>query len=176
MTAPDHDPLVRFVQESTHNVLSTMFNLEPRPLQSYVDARAEPVADGVVSLIGLAGEWAGTGSIYCSAECACKLSSEFLGMKYTNVDDDVLDAIAELTNMIIGNVKTQLEECVGPLGLSIPTVVYGRNFSARTVGNASWTVVPFELGSEQFHVQICLAANKSGMKLHAHPGHVGVPA
>ncbi len=51
-----------------------------------------------------------------------------------SVNEDVLDAVAELTNMIIGNVKTELEAQVGPLGLSIPTVVYGRNFQTKTAG------------------------------------------
>jgi chemotaxis protein CheX len=40
----------------------------------------------------------------------------------SSVDEDVLDAVAEITNMIIGSVKTDLEGELGPLGLSIPTV------------------------------------------------------
>ena len=51
MTAPDHNQMVQFVQESTRNVLATMFNLEPLPLQSYVDARAEPICRLQNSLI-----------------------------------------------------------------------------------------------------------------------------
>ena len=40
----------------------------------------------------------------------------------------MLDAVAEVTNMIIGNVKTVLESRLGAMGLSTPTVIYGRNF------------------------------------------------
>ena len=50
------------------------------------------------------------------------------------VNEEVLDAVGELTNMIIGNVKTVAEAIVGPLNLSVPTVIYGRNFTSRSLG------------------------------------------
>src|SRR3546814_14068538 len=63
-------------------------------------------------------------------------SSDLMMMaEYDAVNDEVLDAMAEVTNMIIGNVKTALEERIGCMGLSIPTVIYGRNFTYRAVGN-----------------------------------------
>jgi hypothetical protein len=43
------------------------------------------------------------------------------------------------------------------MGLSIPTVIYGRNFTTRSVGHNEWTVVPFELDGEVFEIQISLA-------------------
>jgi chemotaxis protein CheX len=66
--------------------------------------------------------------------------------------------------MIIGNVKTSIEERLGPMGLSIPTVIYGRNFSSRTVGKQNWTVVPFHLGEERLEIQLCLAPNRDGSR------------
>ena len=70
--------------------------------------------------------------------------------EYSSVTDEVLDAVAELTNMIIGNLKTALEEHLGPMGLSIPTVIHGRNFTSRTVGTQDWTIVPFRMESESW--------------------------
>ena len=80
--------------------------------------------------------------------------------EYTSVNEEVLDAVAEVTNMIMGNVKTSLEEDLGAMGLSIPTVVYGRNFSSRTVGKQEWSVVPFKVGTEDLEVQVCLAPGR----------------
>ena len=68
------------------------------------------------------------GSISCTPALACRICSQMLMTESTAVDEEVLDAVAELTNMIIGSVKTDLEQHLGPLGLSIPTVVFGRNF------------------------------------------------
>jgi chemotaxis protein CheX len=76
------------------------------------------------------------------------------------VNEDVLDAISEITNMIIGSFKTEAEGFFGPLGLSIPTVIYGLHFSARTTGKEQWVVVPFSCGAETIDVKVCLTPNR----------------
>jgi chemotaxis protein CheX len=78
----------------------------------------------------------------------------------TSVNEEVLDAVAELTNMIIGGVKTDLEQHLGPLGLSIPTVVFGRNFKTRTSGNSEWIVVRLLWDDECLVVKVCLTRNE----------------
>lgn len=162
MHTPDHETLVKFVHEATVEVFSMMLGLDVDEYNARLQADSTSINDGVVSLIGLAGPWVGTGSLLCSAHFACKAASALLGMEYTAVDHEVLDAFGEVTNMIIGNVKTRLEELAGPLGLSIPTVVYGHNFAARTMGSNRWSVVAFRCGEENFEVQICLAMNQNG--------------
>jgi chemotaxis protein CheX len=162
---PDHDHLVKIVRDSMHDVFSTMLNnIELKQVDAYVDGGAPPTGDGILAFVGLAGSWAGTGSVACSAAFACKMSSQFLMTEYQSVDEDVLDAVAEVTNMIIGNVKTRLEEDLGPMGLSIPTVIWGRNFTSRTVGSYEWSVVPFMAGKERIEVQIFLAPRKDNAK------------
>ena len=73
------------------------------------------------------------------------------------VNEEVLDAVAELTNMIVGSVKTELEKHLGPLGLSIPTVVFGRNFKTKSAGTNEWTVARFHWDGELLLVKLCLA-------------------
>src|SRR6185436_3183039 len=124
--------------------------------------------DGVVSFIGLAGNWAGTGCISCSSATACRVFSQMLLVGRATVDEDVLDAVGELTNMIIGSVKTELEEFTGPLGLSLPTVVYGRNFITRNTGQPEWTVAQFHLGGEDLTVRLCLARTERLARVAQH--------
>ena len=148
--------LVAMITQSTAEVCQMMLDLNVAAEEAYTDQTAPSPCDGITSFIGLAGKWAGTGGISCTAKSACKMSSRLLMGEFSSVDDEVLDAIAEITNMIIGNVKTRLEEALGPMGLSVPTVIYGRNFMRRTTGN-EWIVVPFRWEGDRFEVQICLA-------------------
>jgi chemotaxis protein CheX len=97
--------------------------------------------------------------LYCTGQFACKIASFFLQEDFAAVTEDVLDSVAELTNMIIGNVKTHLENRVGAMGLSTPTVIYGRNFQTRSVRNQKWTVVPFSLEGDRMCVQMCIMPN-----------------
>jgi chemotaxis protein CheX len=161
---PDHNHLVKIVRESTEEVFSTMLGIGLEQVDAYVDKSAPPAVDGILAFVGLAGSWVGTGSVSCSSTFACKMSSQFLMADYQSVNEDVLDALAEVTNMIIGNVKTKLEEDLGPMGLSIPTVIFGRNFGSRTVGTFEWSVVPFMAEGERIEIQICLAPHKESVR------------
>ncbi len=138
-----HEKIVTIVRQAARDVFGTMLALPLEDLEPRQDQGETAPINGVIALVGIGGDWTGTGRICCSAELACRLASAMLGMEYTAVDEDVLDAVAEIANMIIGNVKTILEDELGPLGLSIPTVVFGRNYHARTGRIQSWTVVPF---------------------------------
>jgi chemotaxis protein CheX len=153
----DQSIIVKSICAATEEVFTTMLGMEVKAGAPYqAKNRTDPI-DGVVSLIGLAGAWVGTGSISCSAPFACQLSGRLLMSEFQNVDEEVLDAIAEITNMIIGNFKTSIEERLGPMGLSIPTVVFGRNFSTRSIGTDDWVVVPFECEGGCLEVRACLA-------------------
>jgi len=154
------------------NVFSTMLGQDlPQAEVSLEQGTPEP-NDGVVSFIGIAGTWAGTGSIACSPALACRICSHMLLMEATAVDAEVLDAVAELTNMIIGSVKTDLEQHLGPLGLSIPTVVYGRNFKTKSAGHHEWIVVNYQWDGEPLTVKMCLSAQERTGHQHATGNHL----
>jgi len=156
---------------SSAEVFSTMLGVEIGPGIRGVEHGIPDPSDGVVSFIGLAGSWAGTGSISCSPALACRICSQMLMTESSAVNEEVLDAVAELTNMIIGSAKTELETHLGPLGLSIPTVVFGRNFRTKSAGTTEWLVVRFQWDDETLVVKLCLT--KSDRAVHvAPPSHV----
>jgi chemotaxis protein CheX len=154
--------IVDFISRSSANVFSTMLGTELGPGEASVENGTPESNDGVVSLIGLAGAWAGTGSLTCSPLLACRICSLMLMTETSAVDEDVLDAVAELTNMIIGNVKNDLEQHLGLLGLSLPTVVFGRNFKTRSIGTNEWIVVRFPWEGDLLTVKLCLAPAEKG--------------
>ena len=155
------DALIDMLHKVTGEVLSTMLNLSAHPKAAYTEHQP-PKTEGVVSFVGLAGsDCAGTGSLHCESAVACQLASLFMMSEYQSVDDEVLDAFGELTNMIVGNLKNEIESHLGPMALSIPTVVYGRNFSTRSSGHEDWTVVPFIWDDSLLNVRVCLKARKT---------------
>ena len=159
------------IKAATGEVFSTMLGMEAVAGEDFTEkAGGVAPASGVVSLIGLAGSWVGTGSLACTSALACKLSSQLLMTEFESINEEVLDSMAELTNMIVGNVKTVLEEKVGAMGLSTPTVIFGQNFQTRSARNHEWTVVPFTCGDAHLFVQLCLAPNRETVPKNLHPG------
>ena len=155
----DRDHLIRIARHATTDVFNTMLGLPIEPLEAYVETEPPVAATGILSLIGFAGTWVGNGSFFCSAAMACSIADALLMAEHATVDEEVLDAMAEMTNMILGNVKTELEEALGPMLLSIPTVLHGRNFVKRSMGKRDWIVIPFNCKNERFEIQICMAPN-----------------
>ena len=149
------------IAQSAADVFETMLAMDV----TLGNAREDTInhqADGVVALVGVGGSWAGSGRISCSASLACQLAGAMLMQPFTHVNEEVLDAMSEIANMIIGNVKTTFEERLGFLALSLPTVVYGRNYQTRCAGVRQWTVVPVHCGNEVMEVCFFLVRNERG--------------
>jgi chemotaxis protein CheX len=165
-----HNTIAQSLIRSTGEVFSTMLGAELPPgevtVEGTVEGETSDPNDGVVSFIGIAGSWAGTGSLSCSAAMACRICAAMLMAEAPNVNEDVLDAVAEITNMIIGSVKTDLEAELGPLGLSIPTVVFGRNFKTRSAAAADWIHVRFLWDADPLRIKMCLAPSEKTHAVH----------
>lgn len=156
------------IRQSAAEVFATMLGVEIGGGVSSVEAAAPEANDGVVALIGVAGQWTGTGSLSCSPQLACRICAHMLMTEAGSVNEEVLDAVAELTNMIIGGAKTALEAELGPLGLSIPTVVFGRNFRTKSAIHSEWVVVRFSWEGETLEVKLCLARSEKSASPSVH--------
>jgi chemotaxis protein CheX len=115
---------------ATQEVFTSMLGSEIHQAPAPEVARPAPF-DGVLSLIGLAGALIGNGALVCSAETACLLSSQLLCAQFSQVDEEVLDAVGEIANMIVGGFKNLLESHVGRMQMSIPSVIFGKNICTR---------------------------------------------
>lgn len=156
----EHEELVGHIRAATHHVFGTMLSLKLADADACVRNSCSTSNGDVMALIGLAGAWAGTGTFSCSSETARRVSGAFLMQEFASVDEEVLDAICEIANMILGNVKSELEEELGPMGLSIPTAIFGHNFTTRSVSGSDWSEVPFKLDDQLVSIHVCLAPRR----------------
>jgi chemotaxis protein CheX len=150
------------ISKASREVFETMLNLPLEIDPSVVRDSIQPETfDGVVALVGVAGSWTGTGHISCSSLFAQQLAGALLMTEYDSVNEEVLDAVGEVANMIIGNVKTFFEERLGPLGLTVPTVIFGRNYRTRSAGAKDWVLVRLHSGEEKMDINFCLMPSRA---------------
>ena len=107
-------------------VFGTMVNYPATPAPA-----AEIIGSRVTAFIGIGNGKKYTVLLECGEALACKAAGAMLMDTYAEWSDGVQDALAEITNMIAGNVKSKLPEPQG-LSLSLPTVVRGSNYECRT--------------------------------------------
>jgi len=153
----DPDLLIDATEQATKEVFLTMLGADV----SREPQGAEFPEGGVVSLVGLTGNYSGTGTISCTPAVAMRVAASMLMLDPSEgnqaVDDDVLDAVAELTNMVVGNIKNALADKFGEMAISIPTVVYGRNFRFKNIAAMREVSVLFRWEEDLVQVKICLA-------------------
>ena len=164
----DQPAVVKALRDAARNVFTTMLELDLADAGAYVEKIPPGPSAGVIAVIGMAGQWICTGSLLCSATLARRLSGKLLMAEFDDVSEEVLDAMAEVTNMIIGSFKNSAEPYLGPLGLTIPTVIYGMQFLARSAEKENWTVIPFRCGEEYLIVKLLVTPNRGFSHLAPH--------
>lgn len=158
--------LVQEIKDATESVLGTMMGIAATAGEVEPDSPGPGPIGGVSAMVGIVGPWVGTGSVSCDESLACLLAGRMLMSEYTEINDEVLDAMGEIANMVIGNIKTNLEASLGTLALGVPTVTYGKDFATRSTVKQSWLLVPFDCEGQSLFIQMQLT--EATQLPHAH--------
>lgn len=103
-----------------------------------IEPSGTPFLEGdchIAGAVGLTGCHNGIIYLYSTADFARKMTCRLLGMKEDEIesDDMVNDAFGELTNMVAGVIKSDLENLNQPCIMTVPSVVRGNDFTIEAV-------------------------------------------
>ena len=96
----------------------------------------------VSGIIGISGRAVGTVVLSMSESVAIKVASTMLMSELKDVDDDVMDAVGEVTNMVCGGAKAKLAQF--SLSISLPNVLYGKECRLHFPQNSHPISIPFK--------------------------------
>ena len=149
---------VRFINpflNGTLNVLRTMAFVEPKPGKPYL--KKNNLASGDVSgIIGLTGSATGSMALSFSEGAILKVASNMLGEEIREINNDITDAVGEITNMVSGAARKELESIGLTVTAAIPTVVAGKDHLIKHVLGGPSIIIPFEIEEGPFVVDICI--------------------
>jgi chemotaxis protein CheX len=139
----------------TLEVLKKMAFMDARPGKVYL--KESNVAAGDVSgIIGVTGDATGSLAISFTESCICNIVGRMLGESHTTVNQEVFDAVGEITNMISGVARTYLEKQGMTVYAAIPTVIYGKNHTIDPVTDSPSIIIPFSTDKGDFVVDVCI--------------------
>jgi len=142
--------------EGTKNVLETMAMVQPEVGKPYL--KKGNIAKGDVSaIIGMTGSARGSLALSFTEKCILKIVSNMLGENYININDEVRDAVGEITNMISGVARKNLESQGFNILAAIPTVISGKDHCILHVLGGPSIIIPFETPNGPFFVDVCLS-------------------
>ncbi|GJQ50153.1 hypothetical protein KsCSTR_41510 [Candidatus Kuenenia stuttgartiensis] len=167
------DGITLDIKETTKILFETMIMLD----LNYGDASLideTQIKTDVIGMVSFTGQYHGVVGIFCSKKFALKVASSMLMMELEEFNNDVKDAVGEVSNMIAGNIKTKMSEKYGEMHLSIPIVIAGEGLSITAVGNVPtvsdtalscfskdpWLMTYFSAEKEKFGVGLLLKESK----------------
>ncbi|MHB8770830.1 MAG: chemotaxis protein CheX [Syntrophales bacterium] len=139
------------------DVLSTMAYVETDIGKPYVK-RDERATGDVSGIIGLTGDAIGSLAISFSEACICGIAGSMLGETFTHANQEVFDAVGEITNMISGASRTYLEKESLTVWAGIPSVVFGKDHHVKHILQSPSIVIPFSTKYGSFFVDVCIKA------------------
>ena len=140
---------------SSQEVFETMIFMD---LDQCFDEEQKITDDTILSSITFKGDIDGCLTICCNAECAKSIGINMLGMDPEEQisQEDTYDALGEVANMVMGSIKTKIQDEVGNISVSIPMVVSGKDI-VTNIGNTSQTKTTIKVTIDSvYFAEFCL--------------------
>jgi len=147
-------PVEALTRAAVHKVFKEMLNLD------MCDDDTLPLAEEemgqIISSVGFIGQVTGVIHLYAGMSFARTITSRMVGLEEAEVDNHemVNDAMAELGNVLVGAVKSQLCDLGWVCTLTIPSVMRGHHLRIESVSRVAVTVLGFRAGGQRLIVEM----------------------
>ncbi len=147
------------VLDGAKEVFETMIFMA---LEEVTDPTPEMEDVTLLGTITFKGSLEGCLGICCGMSCARTIAANMLGMDPSEEigKDDINDAVGEVANMVMGAVKSRIQDEVGVVEVSIPSVVKGMELTSSLGERATELVINGNL-EEEHNVRFSLLYRES---------------
>jgi chemotaxis protein CheX len=154
MSMRDVDIAIYFIN-ATVVTLFTMANLVVTPGKFFVKHDRKALGD-FTAIIGVSGQRIGSIAVSFPRESAAALVNGMLGDAVEDLEQDMRDAVGEVTNMISGQARAGIAKAGVSLQASTPSVVIGDKIEIEHKTKAAVIAIPFTMPGSSFTVEFCL--------------------
>lgn len=140
--------------EATISVIKTMTSMEVIPGKPYIKKGSAATGD-ISGIVGITGDTEGSLCITFSKDCILKIMCSLFHEDQKDINDEVKDAVGELTNMISGDARRRLEEMGYHFLGAIPSVISGMGHEIKHITKGPILSIPFHTQGGDFTVEVC---------------------
>ncbi|HYE88391.1 MAG TPA: chemotaxis protein CheX [Vicinamibacterales bacterium] len=153
-----NDPVLSHLLASSREVLEAMVGRSVT-FSLPIEGEALRPRSNVVGTSAFTGSiGGGLVAFYTTLETAKVLTATMLGIRETPVDDEVIDAIGEITNMIAGTLRTKMAADGDLWAVSIPTVTVGSDFYTKCVRDVRRVLCPLKIDEHELFIELIVAS------------------
>lgn len=130
--------------EGTLHILDTTALVKVNPLEPYI--KKSPIAQGDISgLLEITGDLTGSASISFTRQSILGIVSAMFGEEMTELNEEINDAVGEISNMVAGHVTTKIGELNKKVKVKFKEIKKGKNHVIDHVeGGETVVAIPFK--------------------------------
>lgn len=148
------EELVLQFHKDIQNVFTTVVGVEDLlHLPICVDPKTH-FSNCITAMVGFAGLYNGIVSLHVPQGLAQSFTSSMLGMDVDELNDDVNDALGEITNIIAGSFKHHLSRDGHEVRLSTPSIISGKEYLVTSGSLNNTLTLLFDSNEEWFMVSV----------------------
>jgi len=117
----------------------------------------------IAGAVGFVGKLSGMVYVFTTVSFARRITATLLGLQEAEIEGDEMinDAMGEMANMLVGQMKSQLSDRGMPCVLTIPSVVRGSNFSVEATTSTEGHIFSFVSGENRIFIQVLLKPSEA---------------
>ena len=123
---------------------------EPIPGKPYIKTGGGSTGD-VSGIVGITGDAEGSLCITFSKSCILFIISKMFGEEQKEINDEVKDAVGELTNVISGDSRRRLEDIGHHFLGAVPSVISGQGHEVKHITKGPDSLHPFQHPGWKFY-------------------------
>jgi chemotaxis protein CheX len=140
--------------QAAKNVVETMCQMQVTPLKPFLKVEKTTFGE-ITGIVGMISHKT-SGCMVLSFEKRCILqivANMLMEDPKKDVDEDIIDAVGELTNMICGGARARLSKLDQTFAMATPTMVVGRGVDLQYYNDGPTIVIPFKTDNGTFVVE-----------------------
>lgn len=145
-----------FIEGALH-ILDTTAFVKVKPEPPFLKTNSFSQGD-ISGLLEISGDLTGSAVISFSEKSILGIVSAMFGEEMTEINDEIADAVGEISNMIAGHVTTKIAELDKKIKVKFTKVVIGREQSiSHNEAGEHVVSIPFKTTQGQVILEVCYA-------------------
>lgn len=143
--------------EGTLHILDTTAFVKVEPRAPYLKKDRKSLGD-ITGLLEITGDLTGSAAITFSKRSILGVVSAMFGEEMTEINEEINDAVGEISNMVAGHVTTKIAETGKQVKVKFKELRHGRDAIVDHVDGAKHVLVlPFNTTKGKLIVEVCYA-------------------
>lgn len=150
--------LVNPFVEGTLHILDTTAFVKVKPESPFLKKSQKALGD-ISGILEISGDLTGSAAISFSNKSILGIVSTMFGEEMTAINDEITDAVGEISNMVAGHVTTKIGEMDKKVKVKFKEVKIGPDSEIEHVPGGKYVLaVPFKTTKGKLVVEVCYSS------------------